>query len=208
MAMKDPLAKLLGGAGRLKIMRLFMARPDECLRTEDVSRLSKTIKTTTTKELKALTQIGFIKQNKCKIEETKKLKKGVKKVIKSKPGFILNQEFTYLPALRTLLTNISNEQNTDIIKKIRKIGRIKGLILAGLFLQDEDARVDILVIGDSVKHRQLENTIKSIEADLGQSLRYSLFSTNEFIYRYDMRDKLICDILDSPHKKLINRLGL
>lgn len=54
MAMKDPLAKLFGSAGRVKVMRLFMAQSEECLTVGDVQRQTKTIKTTVQKELKLL----------------------------------------------------------------------------------------------------------------------------------------------------------
>jgi len=208
MAMKDPLAKLFGSAGRVKIMRLFMAQSDECITAPEVQRQTKTIKTTVTKELKLLEQIDFLKKAKCQIEEVKKLKSGDKIVTKSVAGFMLNENFDYIQSLRTLLTHVSADQGSDLAKRIRKTGRIKALIVGGIFLQDDKGRVDILIVGDAIKHRVLESAVRATEAELGQSLRYAVFSTNEFKYRLDMRDKLICDIFNAPHKKLINRLAL
>ncbi len=206
--MKDPLAKLFGSAGRVKIMRLFMAQNKTCLTAEEVQRQTKTIKTTVNKELKLLEQIGFLKKTKCEREIIKKLKKGDKIVKKSVSGFTLNESFDYIQSLRILLTQVSDEQSKDLTKRIRKTGRIKALIVGGVFLQDDKSRVDILVIGDAIKHRVLESAIRATEAELGQNLRYAVFSTNEFIYRRDMRDRLIYDILNAPHKKLLNKLSL
>ncbi len=208
MAMKDPLTKLFGSAGRIKIMRLFLASPEQCMQVSDIIRQTKTIKDTVNKELRLLEQAGFLNKATCKVEEVKKLKKGDKIIKKTKPGYKLNSNFEYLQALRALLTQVSGDQSGDLSKRMRKTGRIKGLIVSGVFLQDTNSRVDILIVGDAIKHRLLETVIRTTEAEMGQSLRYAVFSTNEFKYRLDMRDKLICDILDAPHKKLLNRLSL
>ena len=208
MAMKDPLTKIFGSVGRVKIMRLFLANPDECMQVIDVVRQTKTLKDTVTKELKLLESAAFLSKATCKVEEVKKLKKESKIIKKSKPGYKLNQDFEYLQAMKALLSQVSGDQSGDLSKRMRKVGRIKSLIISGTFLQDPNSRVDILIVGDAIKHRQLETVIRTTEAEMGQGLRYAVFSTNEFKYRLDMRDKLICDILDSPHKKLLNRLGL
>jgi hypothetical protein len=54
----------------------------------------------------------------------------------------------------------------------------------------------------------LDNIIKSIEAEMGHEIRYAVFETKEFTYRLGMFDKLIRDILDYPHEKIINRLNV
>jgi DNA-binding MarR family transcriptional regulator len=206
--MKDPLTKLFGSVGRVKIMRLFLANQEECMQSSDVIRQTKTLKDTVTKELRILEQAGFLNKTNCKIEQVKKLKKGDKIIKKTKPGYKLNTNFEYLQALRTILTQVSGDQSDDLSKRMRKTGRIKVLIVAGVFLQDTNNRVDILIVGDAIKHRLLETVIRATEAEMGQGLRYAVFSTNEFKYRLGMRDKLISDILDSPHKKLLDKLGL
>ena len=68
--------------------------------------------------------------------------------------------------------------------------------------------MDLLVVGDNLKQGQLETTIKTIESEIGREIRYAVFETSEFNYRYSIFDKLIRDILDYPHEKIINKLGL
>jgi hypothetical protein len=43
---------------------------------------------------------------------------------------------------------------------------------------------------------------------VGKELRYAFFSTDEFKYRMSMYDKLVRDILDYPHKVLLDKLGI
>ena len=81
-------------------------------------------------------------------------------------------------------------------------------MISGVFLHDRDSRVDILVVGDHLKAAKLSSIISSIEAKLGKELRYAAFETTDFQYRLSIYDKLIKDILDYQHKKILNKLGL
>jgi hypothetical protein len=63
-------------------------------------------------------------------------------------------------------------------------------------------------VGDGVKKAKLDSIIKSVEAEVGKELRYAFFSTDEFKYRMSMYDKLVRDILDYPHKVLLDKLGI
>ena len=50
--------------------------------------------------------------------------------------------------------------------------------------------------------------MSSIEAELGKELRYAAFETLDFQYRLGIYDKLIRDILDSQHQKILNKLAI
>ncbi len=85
---------------------------------------------------------------------------------------------------------------------------MKLIVTAGIFIQDPESRADLLVVGDSVKRAKLESVIKGVEAEVGKELRYAFFSTEEFRYRLSMYDKLVRDILDYPHRILLDKLGI
>jgi hypothetical protein len=65
-----------------------------------------------------------------------------------------------------------------------------------------------LVVGDNIKRGKLENVMKTLESEIGKELKYAYFGTEDFKYRLSMCDKLIRDILDYPHKKILNKLGI
>jgi len=85
---------------------------------------------------------------------------------------------------------------------------MKLVIVSGIFTQSNDSRVDLLVVGDNLKKSVLDNTIKTIEAEIGKEIRFAVFETPDFRYRLGLYDKLIRDILDFPHEKIVNRLGV
>ena len=51
-----------------------------------------------------------------------------------------------------------------------------------------------------MKRNKIEEGVKKIEAEIGTELSYAVFDTKEFIYRINMYDKLVRDILDYPHE--------
>ena len=56
--------------------------------------------------------------------------------------------------------------------------------------------------------RKFNTFIKELESDMGLELRYVILGSDEFIYRYNMFDRFVMDILESPHKKLVSKLKI
>ncbi len=67
---------------------------------------------------------------------------------------------------------------------------------------------DAYVVFKEDSPMKLENAVKTLEAEIGKELKYVWFDTNEFTYRVSMYDKLIRDVLDFPHEKILNRLNV
>jgi hypothetical protein len=97
---------------------------------------------------------------------------------------------------------------TEVVGRIKKAGQIKLIVLSGVFVRENEGRVDILVVGDNIKKASLDGALKILESEVGKELSYAVMDTNEFNYRLGMYDKFIRDILDYPHEKLIDKIGL
>jgi len=50
--------------------------------------------------------------------------------------------------------------------------------------------------------------LRSIESSVGKELHYVLMNTHEFKYRREMFDRFVLDVLEFPHRKLINKLKI
>ena len=46
--------------------------------------------------------------------------------------------------------------------------------------------------------------IRVLESEVGKELTYAIFETPEFLYRANMYDKLVRDIIDLPHIKALD----
>ncbi len=82
------------------------------------------------------------------------------------------------------------------------------MVISGVFLNDSDARVDILVVGDKVKKNVLEKILVEVEADLGREIKYAVMDSGDFEYRLSIGDKLVRDIFDYRHEIIFNKIGL
>lgn len=193
----ETLAKLFGGQARVRIMRLFLLNNESNFEIDEIVSRSRVMKNNTRKEINALLAMGFIKQ-KILIKEGYRGSK--KKVI----AWALNPSFQYLGSLRDLLIDPSLLLQEDLPQRFKQVGKIKLMIVSGVFIGEDKSRADLMIVGDKLKKNVLQQVIKGLEAEIGKELDYVVFDTEEFKYRLDMYDKLVCDIIDLPHEKLID----
>lgn len=192
----ETLAKLFGGHARIKIMRLFLLNDTSFDLDEIISR-SRVTKSHVRAEIKALMAMGFIKQKTA-------LKEGSRGTKKKVIVWYLNPSFQYIDYVRNLLTDPDLLLQEDLPQRFKPIGKIKLMLVAGVFIGDNKSRVDVFIVGDKLKRNILQQVIKGLEADIGKELNYVVFDTEEFKYRLDMYDKLVCDSIDLPHEKIID----
>lgn len=190
----ETLSKLFGSEVKVKMMRLFLFNPERIFNSDDVADRVNADISKVRRELTGLEKMGLIKR--------RIATRGGKR------GFMINPQFSYLTSLQNFLINVEPLKSQEIIRRISKLGTIKLIVTAGVFIQEPESRADLLVVGDNIKKKNLEHTIKVLESEIGKELRYAYFTTQDFQYRLSMFDKLIRDILDYPHRKIVNKLGL
>jgi len=204
----DILEKIFGSNAKVKIIKLFLFNPETAYDIYQISDRTKVSQSQVRKEINALEKIEFLRQKSFMKEIRRQKNRTIVTTKKRSNGWTLDTKFPYLTALEAFLSNINPFKHKDIIEKISKAGKMQLLIISGIFIKEPDSRVDLLVVGDNIKQGVLEGIIKTIESEIGKEIRYAVFETSEFNYRYSMFDKLIRDILDYPHEKIINKLGL
>ena len=119
----------------------------------------------------------------------------------------INHNLTFLGELRNLVLKIAPPSFPVLEKNLKRVGRVRLAIITGTFLNLNDTRVDIMVVGDDIDPKRFNDFIKKLENSIGLELRYVVLGTEEFLYRYNMLDRFVHDILEYPHKKLINRVS-
>ncbi len=202
------LEKLFGTEARVKMLRLFLFNPEQAFGVEDVIARAKITAKECKEQLVVFQKIGLIKSKQVTQEISKK--KGKKIFIKKVrvTGWFLDNSFPYLVALKNLLITVSMKTHDDIAKHFGAVGKIRAVIVAGIFIQDWESRVDLLIVADNLKPATLERAVKTLEAEIGKEIRYAAFETPDFQYRLGVYDKLIRDILDFPHVKVVDKIGI
>jgi hypothetical protein len=213
----DTLGTLFGSQARVKILRLFLLNPLEAFDAAIVADKSKVKIAEARRELNLLKKAGIL-ADKSFIKETPP-KRGSKKaatygratnqlIRKRVTGFQLKAGFPLLIPLKNLVISETPLNREEITKRFRGVGKIKLLALSGIFLDEPEARVDVLIVGDGLKRRAIEHALRSIEAEVGKELSYGALETAEFLYRVSVYDKFVRDILDFRHDRVIDKLGV
>lgn len=197
----DPLVKLFNGPARVKLLRLFLLNPELSLDKAEITRRSKIAPAALGKEIQLLAGIGFLRTAESVVEGAKGKKVKVS-------GWKLNPAFKLNSALGELLFETDLFSNEELIKRFQVIGKLKLLIIAGIFLRQTDSRVDLLLVADNVKKNVLERVVRGLEAEIGRELNYTIFSSADFEYRVSMYDKFVRDVLDYPHTTVLDKIGL
>jgi hypothetical protein len=193
--MTDGLQKLFGSAARVKLLRLFLFNSRQSFSVAEAAEHSRTTPAEAKRELKLFLQVGLIKRVRVRVASSKA------------PRFGLDEEFTYLQALQALLLN-APERGKDIYDRIRRTGVLKLLILSGIFLGEWEGRLDLFIVGDRVNERALRGHIRRLESEIGKELRYALLTSDDFFYRITMNDHLLRDVLDYPHRIVLDKLNI
>ncbi len=188
----NTLGTLFDSLARVKIMRLFLLNQDTVMIPSAVAERSNVAPAITRRELAILFRSGFIKRKK---------ERDGKKTIQ---GWIFNPQFEYTDSLQQLLFGTEFIDQDALAKRFKKTGRVKLLLLSGIFNDSPNAKLDLLLVGDTLKRPMIEKIIRSLEAEIGKEINYSAFETEEFVYRASMYDKLIRDVIDFPHIKLVS----
>ena len=174
------IGKLLGNSARVKVMRLFLLNKNKGFLNKEIVKRSRVTPELVRRELHLLAGVGFIK------------KRG--------QMWSFDSSFKYAFEFENLLINADTIDKEMIADTFKKVGRVKFLTIAGVFIKNKESRVDLLIVGDRMKKSKIDEGVRRLEAEIGAELTYAIFDTKEFVYRINMYDKLVRDILDFPHE--------
>ena len=189
------LEKLLGGPARLKLLRLFLFNPTTIYGASEIVKRTTVSLPHVRRELVFLKNTGLIKRK--SLSRTP-----------ARAGWALNEHFPHKDVFQEFLLSMTSLTDEDILRRLGKIGKFRFVVIGGVFIRDPEGRVDLLVVGDGVKKSSLEHAVRLMEAELGKELRYAFFTAHDFRYRMSVYDRFIRDILDYPHRTLLDRLTI
>ena len=146
--------------------------------------------------------------------KSKKRKKTKKTIRANGVTYSLNPEFEFFEELKNLILKSSPAEKDKMTKKILGISRVELVVISGIFMDKSfsndihDMVTDLFIVGDNINNKKLKTFLSSLEAEVGKELKFSLMDKNEFQYRHGMFDRFIRVLLEGPHEKIINKLGL
>lgn len=149
------------------------------------------------------------------IKKNKKVRKAAPvRPKKPREFWTLNPNFEFFSELRSLILKSSPAERDAMTRRVSNLGRVRLAIISGIFLNDPDAAhqydspADLFIVGDEINRQKLRNFLASLEAEVGSEIKFTLMDKEEFDYRYGMFDRFVRVLLEGPHEKIINKLGI
>ncbi len=195
--MTDIIERLFGNAVKPKLIRTFISNPLSVLDSDTLTKKIRSRSPLVKKEITSLLRIGFLKKKIIKNASHRKVN-----------GFCLNQNFVFLSPLRDFMMRMTPFTDAVIAKKISSIGRVRLVVLSGMFMNNSESRLDLLVVADHPNEKKLKKVLEDMEGEFGKEISFALFSTEDFHYRKQMGDKLIRDVFDFGHIIIVDRMNI
>jgi len=193
------LETLFDSPVKVKLLKLFLRNPSRFFCQREIAEKTQSDSRNIKRQMKGLFEIGFIKK---KIVGRRRNKRG------GGMQFSVNPEFDFYNELRSLVLKSGPASKEKILRRVQKLGRIKLLLLAGIFLNSDNSRVDLFIVGDQMSNKKLSQFFKDLEAEVGREIEFAVMNTKEFYYRFQMFDRFVHDIIEKPNEKLINKLRI
>ena len=201
------LAKLISSPLRAKVLRVFVFGQTQAFTLKQAAKRAGSSPRYMQKEINALEDLRVLKKAKLMITLANGTSRPVTGKQKEK-AWTLNLDFKHSLALSKFVHEISPIHHNTVVAGLRRGGRIATVILSGAFVGDGTRPADLIVAGDYINERKLEQAVRSLEREFGREIRYAAFSTPEFRYRMTIQDRLIRDTLDYPHLVLLDKTRL
>lgn len=196
------LEQLFGSKTRVKLLCTFFQFPEKSFYVRELARTIDSQLNAVRRELANLEKIGLIAPVSASDAECLPEASGTSRA----KYYRMDQSCLLFFELKSLLIKVQTLQEremTDMLKE--RAGKIKLLLLTGVFTGEEDVETDMLLVGD-VRPVVIQRVIGEFEKKLGKSIRYTTMNENEFFERKDIGDKFLYTLFEGKHVTVLDEL--
>ncbi|MBU0546361.1 winged helix-turn-helix domain-containing protein [Patescibacteria group bacterium] len=196
------LEHLIGSKTRLKLLQLFYRSQDRSFYVRELARLIGVQLNAVRRELANLERLCIITHvpaGTSKIEEA-----GTER----SKYFKLNSNFLLYNELKNLLFKSQELEEQILVEDLKKKGgKIKFLLLTGLFTGDAEAGTDILIVGE-IKAMTVSRLVKEFEQLFGKSIRYTIMDDKEFTDRHEIGDRFLYGVFECKNMVVVDEFNI
>ncbi len=196
------LEHFFGSKSRLKLLQIFFREPSRSFYLRELARLAEVQLNAIRREIANLERTGLLSLviPAAPAEPGSGMERA--KYYQLNTGFILYGELEALLLKSTLL-----EQRVFIDDIMKRAGQIRFFLLSGIFSGATEVGTDLLLVGD-IKSAVLAKLVKNFEDMLGQSIRYTTMTDQEFTERREIGDVFLYRLFEAKHTVMIDEYNL
>lgn len=194
------LEHLFGSKTRVKLMTLFLNKPEEAYFVRELTRRIDTQINAVRREIENLSRLGLLVEIEEKTDGQSK-RPGLKRKY-----YQVNKQFPLLTEIQSLITKSHLLLERALDREIASVGNVVYLAFMGSFL-GKQAPVDLIVIG-TVDAERLKKIVQKAEKDLDMEINFTCLTQQEFEYRREISDRFLGSVMSSPKMVAIDLLKL
>ncbi|MFZ2310761.1 MAG: hypothetical protein WAW11_04445 [Patescibacteria group bacterium] len=177
------LSSLFGSPARVKILSAFLTKPDEKYYLRQLARDLELQVNSVRREIINLEEIGLI------------IPIAVETKAKEKKYYTINKGFILFPEMKALFIKSQVLSTKEFAENVQKLYTPKLLILAGFFVEDNNSKTDILIVGKINKDKFIK-TVRDLEVMIGREVNYTIMEEKEYLYRREVLDIFLNKIME------------
>ncbi len=192
------LEHLFGSKTRVRLMTLFLNKPEESFFIRELTRRIQTQINAVRREIDNLTKLGLIREVEGPDEEGNK-RPGLKRKY-----YTVNPRFPLIAEIQALMSKSRFLMERRLDKDIAVLGDVSYAAFMGVFL-GKTAPVDLFVVGD-LDTDKLKRLVMRAEDEFGYEIKFTCLTAQEFKYRRDLADRFLLSVMGSDKFVAINTL--
>lgn len=179
------------------MLQLFYSNPNRSFYVREITRKIDEQINSVRRELGNLLSIGIVSSD----NNNNKL------------YYEVNQQYEYFLPLVTIfgakagVVAKDESPKTSAGHPIATVGNVVLALYTGQFTRDESSGIDLLVVGD-VNQSKMNNYVEELEKKEGKDITYSVMPLSEFIYRRQVNDRFLSNVLLSKKQILVDKQQL
>lgn len=200
------LEHLFGSKTRLKLLRIFFDHPNDRFFVRELARKLNTQINAVRRELDHLSVAHIIAESKSLVAASENgarhahVRARGRTPDERRRYYHLSDDGLLNPELRSLLLKAQLFGEERLVNDLKKAGQVDYLAMTGVFVGAPGAMTDILLVG-TLSKKAIDKIITHFEKEYGREVRYTLMATKEFLYRRDIADKFLNDLME--HKYVV-----
>ncbi len=201
------LDKLFGSKARVKILKIFLLNCDKKYYIRQLSRDLKLQVNSVRRELINLEDFGLLlsNDNNNTNNDTLSNNKPEEPGLKDKKYYWVNKNFILFSEIKSLIIKSQILAGESFIKNLKSVCDPQFILLAGMFVNNESASTDVLVVAD-IDSDKLIKIINDLELELGREVNFTVMKEDEFKYRQEVADVFLHNVLNSKRIILLDKI--
>jgi len=199
------LNALFGSSIRVKILSLFLLHPENKNYIPQIARDLKLPAISVRREIDNILKLGLIVETaNPSIDLAPDQADSQKNEIKVKSKYFeANRNFILYPEIKALFIKAQILSSQKFLLNLQKNFQPKLLALTGFFTNYPEAQTDILIVGH-IKRPPFLKLISELEKDLGHEINFTILDEKEYLYRQEIMDIFIYNIIEGKTITLID----